>query len=320
MQERKNNPKQWFQSLSTPKKVMVIGGMGLVIGVIIFALVYQSGDDGVYIAEDDTREEKQLVGDAEEDSKETAHDNTQPLTEEEQAIQDEYDAKKEDDYKKIVDGKIVDGDEATENDSDSDSNSSFYDNEAGRDKNTGSSDSKDDSSDSENRTTFEETADYDPGSEGFTKGGNLANEDFDRMDTPSDASYQHPTSYTKSDLEDMIDAFYSATLYPITEDNKEAVMNDMRAIMTTNLYESYFPGGEPDYIESGEREVSHSFNSIELAKNHKVGDDFVELVVVYNYGSIPPEGSGGQLVYTERAESVTFSLIDGEYRITGITA
>lgn len=319
MQERKNNPKQWFQSLSTPKKVMVIGGMGLVIGVIIFALVYQPGDDGVYIA-DDERENKQLVEDSDKGSKEGAVDNTQPLTEEEQAIQDEYDAEKEKGYKEVVDGEIVDGGEDAKKDDKSDSNDSFYDNNAGRDKSSDKSQTKDKNNDSENRTTFEETADYDPGSEGFTKGGNLANENFDRMETPGDASYQHPASYTKSDLEDMIDAFYSATLYPMTDDNKEAVMNDMRAIMTTNLYESYFPGGEPDYIESGEREVSHSFTSIELAKNHKVGDDFVEMVVVYNYGSIPPEGSDGQLIYTERAESVTFSLIDGEYRITGITA
>lgn len=305
MQERKNSPKKWFQSLSTPQKAMVLGGVGLVIGVIIFALVYNPGDDGEYIAEDTTHEDKQLVDGAEEDSEGTAHDNTQPITEEEQAIQDEYEAEKEDDYKEIVDGEIVDGDEAGEDADDSDSNSD---------------ESNDEDDGSENRTTSEETADYDPGSEGFTKGGNLADKDFDRMETPSDASYQHPTNYTKSDLEDMVEVFYSAMLYPMTDDNKEAVMNDMRAIMTTNLYESYFPGGEPEYLESGEREVSHSITSMELAENHEVGDDFVEMVVVYNYGSNPSDDSDGQLIYTEHAESVTFSLIDGEYRITGITA
>lgn len=315
MQNRKKSPVEWFQSLTTLQKIMVIGGVGLVIGVILFTLVYQPGDDDVYIA-DDERESKQLVEDSDKGSKEVAVDNTQPLTEEEQAMQDEYDAKKEKNYKEVVDGEIVDGGEAAKKDDKSDSN----DSNTGRDKSSDKSQTKDKNNSSEKRTTFEETADYDPGSEGFTKGGNLANEEFDRMETPSDASYQHPSSYTKSDLEAMINEFYSATLYPMTKDNKDTVMKNMRAIMTTNLYESYFPGGEPEYLESGEREVSHSFNSIELAENHKVGDDFVEMVVVYNYGSIPPEGSDGQLIYTERAESVTFSLIDGEYRITGITA
>lgn len=301
MQERKNSPKKWFQSLSTPQKVMVLGGVGLVIGVIIFALVYQSGDDDVYIAEEDSQKDEMLVDGSEEDAEDAAHDNTQPITEEDQAIQDEYEAENEDDYKEIVDGEIVDGEDADDSDSNPD-------------------ESNDEGDGSENGSTSEESADYDPGSEGFTKGGNLADKDFDRMETPSDASYQHPTNYTKSDLEDMVEAFYSATLYPMTDENKEAVMNDMRAIMTTNLYESYFPGGEPEYLESGEREVSHSITSMELAENHEVGDDFVEMIVVYNYGSNPPDDSDGQLIYTEHAESVTFSLVDGEYRITGITA
>src|SRR5699024_3389660 len=203
MQNRKKSPVEWFQSLTTLQKTMVIGGVGLVIGVIIFALVYQSGDDGEYIAEDATHEDEQLVDGAEEDSEGTAHDNTQPLTEEDQAIQDEYEAEKEDDYNKIVDGEIVDGDEDAD------------------DSNSNPDKSNDEDDGSENGSTSEETADTDPGSEGFTKGGNLADKDFDRMETPSDASYQHPTNYTKSDLEDMIEAFYSATLYPMTDENKE---------------------------------------------------------------------------------------------------
>lgn len=307
MQNRKKSPVEWFQSLTVFQKVMVIGGTCLVIGVILFTLLYQP-EEKIYIA-DDKKESRQLVADSNKDSKESSDKDDASLSEEEKAIKNKYESEKE--KAKYYSDKENEG---KNKDGKSDSNSTK------KDSASGESGTKKKGLDSDETSSYWDSANYDSGSGGFTKGGNLANEKFDRMEAPGDASYQHPKSYKKSDLERMIKEFYNAVLYPITKDNKDKVMNDMRAIMTTNLYESYFPGGEPEYIESGEREVAYTIKNIELAKNNKVGDDFVEFIVVYDYASVPLDNPEGQLIFTEHAESVTFSLIDGEYRITGITA